>query len=327
MGELEHGGGIAAARRRFPHAPQPFLDLSTGINPISYPVSPPPQEAFARLPDPRDLARLQEIAATAYGVTDPAMVVAAPGTQSVISLLPLLCSARRVAVLSPTYGEHAACWAASGAEVREAPVPEDLAGAEVAVVCNPNNPDGRRWPARTLLAVAREVRLLVVDEAFIDLEPEVESCAPWISDSARLLILRSFGKSYGLAGLRLGFALASPALAARLRQALGPWPVSGPALAVAPEALRDSGWRQRAMARCGAGAERLDALLARAGLHVLGGTRLFRLAETPAEAASHERLGRAGILVRSFARAPSWLRCGLPGDETAWERLEAVMRG
>ncbi len=327
MAGLEHGGRIVAARRRFPDAPQPFVDLSTGINPIPYPLPPLPPEAFTRLPDPDDLARLQEIAAAAYGASGPAMVAVAPGTQAVISLLPLLCPARRVAVLSPTYGEHAACWASSGAEVRQAPDLDGLAGAEVAVACNPNNPDGRRWPAETLLAVARGVRLLVIDEAFADLEADVGSCVPRLCEDARILVLRSFGKCYGLAGLRLGFAVSAPSLAARLRQALGPWPVSGAALAVAPPALLDEAWRRAVTERCQVGAKRLDGLLAHAGLHVLGGTLLFRLATTRDAEAWCERLGRAGILVRAFPQAPGWLRFGLPGDEAAWDRLDAVMRG
>ncbi len=324
---LEHGGRVAAARRRFPDAPQPFVDLSTGINPVSYPLPPLPPEIFARLPDPADLARLQAVAAEAYGAPDPAMVVVAPGTQAVISALPFVCPVRRVSVLSPTYGEHAACWAASGAVVREVAGLEALTDAEVAVVCNPNNPDGRCRPAEALLAVARKVRLLVVDEAFIDFEADIGSCAPLLSETSRMVVLRSFGKCYGLAGLRLGFAIAGRSLALRLRQALGPWAVSGPALALGPAALRDRAWRQASIARCHEDAARLDALLTEAGLRVLGGTRLFRLAEATEAPEWGERLGRAGILVRSYARAPGWLRFGLPGKEAEWDRLHAVLRG
>ena len=197
---------------------------------------------------------------------------------------------------------------------------------DVAVLCNPNNPDGRRWPAEALLAIARKVGLLLVDEAFIDLEADVESCVPRLSENVRILVLRSFGKPYGLAGLRVGFAFAAPTLAARLRPVLGPWPVSGAALAIAPPALLDGTWRRAAIARCPAEAGRLDAWLSHAGLRVLGGTTLFRLAETPDAAGWCERLGRAGILVRPFARAPDWLRFGLPGGGAAWDRLEAIGR-
>ncbi|MBV9653848.1 MAG: threonine-phosphate decarboxylase, partial [Acetobacteraceae bacterium] len=327
MSGLEHGGRLAAARRRFPDAPQPWMDLSTGINPVPYPLPPLPPALFARLPDPDDLRRLQAVAAEAFGAPDPSMVAALPGTQAAISVLPLLFRAQNVAVVTPAYGEHAACWAASGAAVRAVSRPEELAGAEIGVLCNPNNPDGRRWPPEALLPVARRVGLLVVDEAYIDLEPGVRSCAPLIAEAPQLLGLRSFGKSYGLAGARLGFAIAGPPVAERLRGAFGPWPVSGPALAIGERALADGDWLRAAAERARADAARLQLLLARAGLRVIGGTSLFVLAETDRAAEWCARLGEAGILVRSFEHAPAWLRFGLPGDEAAWRRLETVMRG
>lgn len=343
LGGQEHGGRLAAARRRFPGAPEPFLDLSTGINPGPYPLPPLPMEAFARLPEPEAVALLEEVAAAAYGAADPAMVVAAPGTQALISLLPRLFPARDVAVLSPTYGEHAAAWTAAGAAVREVGTLDALVGAEVAVLCNPNNPDGRRWSIWTHpqsppfqgggpyfsppFQGGGRGGLLVIDEAFADLEPDVASCIPRIAEMDRAVVLRSFGKTYGLAGLRLGFAVAPPALAGRIRQAFGPWLVSGPALAIATPALADAAWLHEAAARCRRDAARLDVLLEGAGFRIRGGTCLFRLAEEHPRptAAWAERLGRAGILVRSFAAFPGWLRFGLPGDDAGWTRLEAAL--
>ncbi len=320
---IAHGGGLIAARTRFPHAPEPWIDLSTGINPIPYALPPIPAAALCRLPEPEQVAALETAAARAYGVADPAAVVAAPGTQALIHLLPRLHPPRRVAVLSPTYAEHAAAWTAAGHAVTAVP---SLAGAAVVtVVVRPNNPDGRVEDAASLLALAGRLAarngLLVVDEAFADLEGcSLAGALP----RPGLLLLRSFGKTYGLAGVRLGFALAEPAQAAALRQALGPWAVSGPALHAGLQALPDAGWRDVAAARLANAAARLDGLLRAAGGTVLGGTRLFRLCRHGNAAALAGRLGEAGILVRRFAAAPDLLRFGLPspGD---WARLEAAL--
>lgn len=324
---LEHGGRLGAARARFPGAPEPFIDLSTGINPVPWPVPPLPPAAWTRLPEPEAEAALRAAAAAAYGAASPEMVAAAPGTQLLIQLLPRLFPLPRLAILGPTYAEHAACWRAAGTVVDEVENLAALAQAPAALLCNPNNPDGRRLPPKEIRALADGVAsrggLLLVDEAFADLEPDMQGAAALLPHPA-LILLRSFGKSYGLAGLRLGFALAAPARAAAVRAALGPWAVSGPALAIGTAALADAPWRQGAAARLALDCARLDALLSGAGLRVLGGTLLFRLAEGEA-GPWYDRLGRQGILVRPFSARPRWLRFGLPPDEAAWARLERAL--
>jgi cobalamin biosynthetic protein CobC len=327
---LAHGGSLGEAAALFPDAPRPFLDLSTGINPVAYPLPPLPAEAFTRLPEPQAEAGLREVAAQAYGAADAALVAAAPGTQILIDLLPRLFPAARVAVLGPTYAEHAQAWRKAGADVATVADVAALENADAAVLCNPNNPDGRRLPPPRLLALADRMAarggLLLVDEAFADLEGEGPSVAGALPHPA-LLVLRSFGKTYGLAGVRLGFALAGHERAALIRAALGPWAVSGPALAVGCAALADAGWRAATAARLAAEVRELDALLAAAGLRVVGGTRLFRLAEGPAAPDLFTCLGRAGIFVRRFADRPDWLRFGLPGTPDGWARLRQALRG
>ncbi len=315
---IAHGGGLIAARRQFPHAPEPWIDLSTGINPVPYPVPPMPLAALTRLPEPEQVAALEAAAARAYGVADPACVVAAPGTQALIHLLPRLIAPGRVTVLSPTYAEHRAAWALAGHHVTEAAsLPE---AAQSAVVVRPNNPDGAVADRGALLAfAARTSGVLVVDEAFADLEGC--SLAPALPHPG-LLLLRSFGKTYGLAGVRLGFALAEPRWAARLREALGPWAVSGPAVHAGLHALTDPNWLAAATARLGGDTARLDRCLMRAGCQVIGGTRLFRLAACSDAQALADRLAAAGILVRRFADRPTLLRFGLPAE---WARLEAAL--
>ncbi len=322
------------ARRLFASAPAPFIDLSTGINPHAYPIGPIGPDALARLPEPEDILRVQAVAAACYGVADPGMVVATPGTQIAISLLPYLLGCRAATILAPTYAEHRAGWDNAGLPVEvaygiEAFASNALQPGTAAILCNPNNPDGRRLPPGRLLALAsaqsEQGGVLICDEAFVDLEPDMTglgSCLP----HPGLLVLRSFGKSYGLAGIRLGFILASAGLAGRLRAAFGPWAISGVAIQAARVALADTAWRAAMADRLRRDGADLDRLLLRHGFRGQGGTALFRLYCGRGAAALHRHLGEAGLLVRRFDDDPNLLRFGLPGDAMAWARLQAALR-
>jgi cobalamin biosynthesis protein CobC len=324
---LLHGGDVAAARRLFPAAPEPFIDLSTGINPHSYPLPQLPSELFARLPEPAALDGLAAAAAQAYGAPSSGHVVPAPGTQILLPLVAALVPPGRAAVLGPTYSEHARVAALVGHCIRDATEMDDLAGADLAVVVNPNNPDGRIVARAGLIARAAELRsrggILVVDEAFMDVGPD-ESLSADVG-LGNIVVLRSFGKFFGLAGLRLGFALAAPPMAERLKASLGPWAVSGAAIAVGVDALSDRSWKVATRARLAGEAQRLDELLAGQGLDIVGGTPLFRLVRTQAASELFHHLGRAGILVRRFDEQPAWLRFGLPLDEQTWVRLRTAL--
>ncbi len=327
--DVSHGGRLSEARALFPRAPEPFIDLSTGINPIAYPVPELPLEAWHRLPEPAAIAALEAQAARTYGVADPEAVVATPGMQILISLLPYIFPTRSVAILGPTYGEYASAWAPVGARVQAVDRLELLIDADIAVLCNPNNPDGRRLGVETILDLLhkRDGRgLLMVDEAFADLEDPSLSVAPRLPQDG-LLVLRSLSKGYGLGGLRLGFALAAPATASRIRKILGPWQISGPAIAIGAAALDDNDWRESARARAQNDVARLDLLLQAAGLTALGGTLLFRLVQSETAPALFTRLGEAGLFVRRFDRRPDWLRFGIPDNEKAWSRLAASLGG
>ncbi len=321
----DHGGALDAARRAFPRAPEPWIDLSTGINPVPYPLGEVADEAWTRLPDAAALAGLERAAADRTRVPTGVGLVAAPGTQALIQRLPDLRAGDDVRVLGPTYGEYEGVFRAAGARVRIVADAAALAGADLAVVVNPNNPDGRLLAPDALAVLAGQVGLLVVDEAFIDVLPPAWSLVPHLT-GVRAVVLRSFGKTYGLAGLRLGFAIAEPAVVERLRAWLGPWPVSGPAIAVGGRALADAAWLDHARVRLEGDAARLRARLKAAGGRPLGGTPLFQLIDHPAAGALFAALAGRGILVRPFAGRPTWLRFGLPGAAEAWVRLEAVLR-
>jgi len=328
MGETQvwHGGDLDEARRLFPDAREPWIDLSTGINPIPYPMPALPSSSFERLPSPALHRDLEAAAAEAYGAADAGNVVAAPGTQVLISLLPHLRPRSRVAVLGPTYAEHAQAWRQAGHKVAELASLSDTEEADVAVVVNPNNPDGRLLKRRSLLNLAESLRprggWLVVDEAFADFDAD-ETLVPFLPENA--IVLRSFGKTYGLAGLRLGFVIASERLAAPLRAALGPWAVSGPAIEAGRRAFRDRDWLAGAKRARAADAQRLDALLAPLAEAPPRGTILYRLMKSRRGPDLFSHLGRNGIWVRRFAFDPGLLRFGLPGSDQAWSRLAEAL--
>jgi cobalamin biosynthetic protein CobC len=325
---LVHGGNLDAARKLFPGAPEPFLDLSTGINPNPYPILPLAPHVFAELPELAGLARLRVCAAAVYGAPAESNVVPAAGTQSLMTLLASFVAPGRAMIAGPTYAEHARACALAGLDVSTVPALDQLGDADLAVVVNPNNPDGRIYRCDDLLAVAARQRahggLLIVDEAFMDVGPHEESLVGHV-ERGNVVVLRSFGKFFGLAGLRLSFALAATEIAARLNASLGPWPVSGPALAIGETALSNTAWAEATRRALGEVARRLDAILNEAGLEKIGGTSLFSLVRSSDAQQFFEKLGRAGIFVRCFAEEPEWLRFGLPGSEADWRRLAAAL--
>jgi cobalamin biosynthetic protein CobC len=315
----EHGGEVDAAADQHDIPRDRWLDLSTGINPKPYPLPELAREYWHRLPDASLDVWLRENAANYYHVADPEQVVPAPGSQAIIQCLPRLLAPTRVAIVTPTYREHVTWWSAAGHHVVEVRGPEEIAeDAGVVVIANPNNPDGRLFNPELLLGLSGK-RLLIVDEAFADVAPNISLAAH--TGRPNLIILRSFGKFFGLAGMRLGFALTGRSFAGPLRRALGPWAVSGPAAAIGAVALADDAWVRAARVRLTANTGRLDGLLMRAGLRIAGGTSLFRLVEHTSAQELYDLLARAAILVRRFADRPHWLRFGIPGDDQAFQRL------
>jgi cobalamin biosynthetic protein CobC len=293
-------------------AREDWLDLSTGINPVPYPLPPIPPHAWTALPDRAATEALLRAARAFWRVPDGAEVIPAPGLSALIARLPQALAVNRIAIPGPTYNEYAASFAQAGVPLVDDP-------AAPAVLVHPNNPDGRLWPASAIEARP----LAVVDESFCDIRPETSHLAR--AEAPGTVVLKSFGKFWGLAGLRLGFAILAPGpVATRLSESLGPWPVPGPALAIAAAALSDPAWADSARARLATDAARLDALLTARGARIAGGTTLFRLYEVDDAPAWAARLAHARVLARTFPYSRTWLRLGLPAPER-WGQLEAAL--
>lgn len=287
-----------------------------------------PATALTRLPEPARLVELKALAARVYRAPAAANVVAGPGTQILLPLVAGLVRPGRALVLGPTYAEHAIAAKIAGHNVEEVRYFDDLHGADLAVIVNPNNPDGRTVPRDQLLQLAASLRakggLLVVDEAFMDVVPAEASVAGDVERTG-LIVLRSFGKFFGLAGVRLGFAIAPETHASRLAAQLGPWAVAGPALEYGLAALSDTTWHKTTRSRLAHEAAALDGLLLRSGIEVTGGTDLFRFVRHNRAQSLYEVLGGQGILVRRFDAMPNRLRVGPPAGEVESARLAAAL--
>ncbi len=314
----DHGGNIDAAIARF--GGQDWIDLSTGINREPYPVPEIPPQDWTMLPTQAAKSALLAAARETYGTQAPMLATA--GAQAAIQMIPHMTTPGCAHVLTPTYNEHAAALRAAGWQVREVQRLEDLAGADLAVVVNPNNPDGQRFAPDALLDLAQDTRLLV-DESFGDMQPE-HSLAPK-AGAHGLIVLRSFGKFYGLAGLRLGFAIGHAEEIAKLEEMAGPWPVNGAALRIATHALGDRAWAEATIRRLRSEAMQADTLAQAAGWVPLGGTELFRLYDTPDAQSAQDHLARHQIWSRIFPYSKTWLRLGLPGGAQEWARLKDAL--
>ncbi|MEH6721159.1 MAG: threonine-phosphate decarboxylase CobD [Aurantimonas endophytica] len=325
---LRHGGAIDAAIARFGGRREEWLDLSTGINPAPPALPALSPALWQRLPEAELETSAIAAARSCYGAPAEAGIVAAPGTQALIAALPSLLPRSRVAILEPTYSGHRLAFETAGHAVASiaalADIPSD---ATTVVLVNPNNPDGRVHEPADLLALADRLAaqggLLIVDEAFADADP-VRSVAGGAGRPG-LLVYRSFGKFFGLAGLRLGFALTTPALADALRGQLGAWAVSGPALAIGAAWLGDAKLCADVRAAIDRQHGLLAVTLAATGLTSVGGTELFQTVWHPAAAALYAALCRRHILTRPFAYRGDWLRIGNVADAVEARRLGVAL--
>lgn len=331
-----HGGNLQQAVDTYGIPRADWLDLSTGIAPWSWPIPPLPAEVWQRLPEADGL--LEQAAAHYYG----APVLPVPGSQWAIQQLPTLFAPGRVWMAPQSYEEHRFWWQKQGHHLQFAeglPATRDLQERDIVIVINPNNPGAQQHSPAQLLALAEALALkqgwLIVDEAFMDPTPQ-HSLLPHLGATAPVVVLRSMGKFFGLAGIRSGFVAGNAATRQILRDRLGPWAINHPAQWIALQALQDHPWHTEQRQRLQDHSAQLSALL---GNHFaarqISATPLFATvsfaadtdATTNTDSAAHwhQHLARQAIWVRHF---PHWqrLRFGVT-DSAGLQRLAAALQG
>lgn len=321
---LLHGGRLRTAAAQFAIPLPQWLDLSTGINPDGWPVRTPPATAWARLPEDDD--DLEPVACHYYGVCQ---LLPVAGSQAAIQALPRLRMPSRVGVLHPGFSEHGNAWLSNRhriVTVTAGQIDALLPDIDVLVLTQPNNPTGVMFKRDRLLQWREQLTArggwLIVDEAYMDATPEYSIATH--ADNPGLIVLRSLGKFFGLAGARVGFVCAEQNLLTQLRQLLGPWAISHPSRWIASQALQDTTWQQQARRQLLASSFRLQSLLQQHQLHPAGGCAFFQWSVSPHAAAIHQTLAQQGILVRLFDD-PLSVRFGLPAHENDWLRLESAL--
>jgi cobalamin biosynthetic protein CobC len=321
-----HGGRLDLAQAAFPQAPQPWIDLSTGVNPTAWRGRRAPYQDLLHLPQRRALEQLERTAAVSFGCR-PDEIAATPGIDIGLRLTALLLHQKTVAILSPTYQGHAEAWTNAGASVIEASYDDWLqSDAAVLIAVNPNNPTGEILDRNMLLSIAARQHQkggwLIIDESFADVAPDCSLTAAVVPG---LIVFRSFGKFFGLPGVRLGFIVAAANTIQVLRRSLGDWPVSHDAIQLGTRAYADLAWCERMRDMLEKQAQRLDRVLTACGFQVIGGTSLFRLTAHPDAAGYFKRLAARGVLVRPFEYRPHWLRFGLPRT-SEWPRVAGALQ-
>jgi len=324
--QIFHGGRLDQAKGEFGDGD--WLDLSTGINPHCYPVGEVSSDAWQRLPSQSFMDGLLAVARRTYQVASGDGIIAANGTQALIELVPRLVQARQVAIFGPTYQEHGYTWKKAGVGVLDpADGPALPDHVDCAVIVNPNNPDGRIFIHEEMHELAKQLAerngMLIIDEAFADafddvsiIEQRPENC----------IVLRSFGKFYGLAGLRLGFAIGSKSFCQMADSMMGPWAVSGPAIEIGARALGDESWAAQMRATLKQQSDLQADALGKAGLKVIASNPLFTYCEHEKAAHIHRELCKRQILVRPFADMPDKLRVGICSDAAALKRLGGALK-
>ena len=322
--QRRHGGDLSDIVMSGPSARAGWLDLSTGINPLGYPVPELDPSVWQSLPNKERLNSLCATARNYYAAPDGATVMGIAGSQMAIQSLPALFPKSQVHIYGPTYSEHETCWRYWGHEI----VSDTEGPAEIKIIVNPNNPDGRLLTAETLTEIAERQTAangwLILDEAYMDLYPELSAIS--LSGRSNTIVLKSFGKFFGLAGLRLGFVIGPASIMQCLKDQLGPWSLSGPAIEIGIHALSDGPWQDKTRKRLAEGAAQMDKHLVDAGLRIVGGTNLFRLVESDQARSLFDLFFDHQIYVRKFQRFPDWIRIGIPSAVSDFERCHMALQ-
>ena len=309
----DHGGGLDVAISKYGGTREQWLDLSTGINPTSYTIPKIPQHFWSSLPDSKAQKDLLIQAGKFWGIPQNSNIMAASGVSQLIAVLPNLLPANQVRIITPTYNEHAAAFRSNGWEVGDT--------GNVQVIVNPNNPDGIYHQITE--EDAKDFELIIIDESFCDISPDKSLIH--LAKKDNVIILKGLGKFWGLAGLRLGFAIAAPKLIESIINHVGPWAISGPAQFIGKAALSDSNWIDNTRIRLKKDSTRLDQIMSSKNIKAIGGTDLFRLYEVKNAHKIQDKLAQSFIWSRIFPYSENWLRLGIPGNQSEWMRLAKAL--
>ncbi len=320
-----HGGNLRQAAQQYQIPFENWIDLSTGINPHAWKIPKIPDYVWQRLPEEQD--GLLE-AAQQYYATDTILAVA--GSQAAIQTLPACRKPSRVGIISPAYAEYAYWWQQMGHEVISIPrqhIERYLPDLDVLIVINPNNPDAFCYSCETLLQWHQQLSArggwLIVDEAFMDSTPE-NSLIPYVNQTSKLIILRSLGKFFGLAGIRLGFVISHPALLEQIQQKLGSWATSHPARWIGKHALCDQTWQNKTRQKLKQSARQLQQLVSCLDNHNVTATSLFAYLPFEYAQALQDYLAKQSIWIRIFEQ-PQAIRIGLPRSQKEYDLLGSLL--
>ena len=317
---LPHGGNIYYYSRKYGIPERDILDFSASINPLG-----PPESALKALaqavpslvnyPDP-DCTALREALSARMGV-DGGSIVFGNGSTELIYLLPRALAPKKVLVTAPGFSDYERAARLAGCEVLYLTLREEnrfepdmdalrgaLEGIGLFFLCNPNNPTGallKKDAVREITGIASGMGVTTcVDEAFMDFVPG-ESVVGEAAEQDGVAVLRNFTKFYAMPGLRLGYLVAGPGLAEKLRRAQEPWSVNTLAQAAAAAALSDAGFARASLRLMDAEREYLcRALSGLPGLEPFPASANFILVKLKGIASAElaEALARRGILVR-----------------------------
>ena len=322
---LKHGGRLLEAAQHYQIPVSEWLDLSTGINPNGYPIPAIPDSIWQRLPEDQD-----DLISAAQEYYQCQSILAVAGSQAAIQSLPLLRPSGTTGIATPSYAEHAYAWEKAGHKtlnIQAHEIDQYINQLDTLVLVNPNNPTAHTFTQKQCLKWLENLNQrqgwLIIDEAFIDCTPELS--LSMLTAIKGLIILRSVGKFFGLAGLRAGFVLAEPCVLNPLNELLGPWTLSNPSRYVCAYALLDKAWQVETRQQLQQQSQRLNTLLNHYQLSPTGSTHLFQWVQTEKATQIHQLLAQQAVFTRFFNQ-PASLRFGLPAQEPEWQHLESALQ-
>ena len=320
---LEHGGDLDKAINCYGGEKYQWIDLSTGINPEPYPIPRLEISDWKNLPTLTEIQSLEKIIKSKLQTSSEIVLV--PGAQSAINFLPFLLKKKKVKILSPTYNEYQFCFQNAGWDVHFCKKFNQLFDSEVVIIVNPNNPDGKIYDVKDLIKLSKSVEQLIVDESFIDSSLCKSVISGIDSDTSNIIVIRSFGKFFGLAGMRLGFIISNSKINKKFKNSLGPWPISKMAIKIASKAFQDETWIKKTKIKLVATVKLMDRLMDVVNWKTIGGTNLFRLYSTPNSDLAQKLLAEQYIWSRKFSYSKKWLRLGIPSNED-FRKLEKTIK-